>query len=102
MNRVYATETSKKPEINSILESDPYSEDSFARVGYKLKDGSVIDEDQSKVYVFISASEDFIKKADERMKDTAEILDEEATERIANKIKEEEEAAASGFGDIFG
>ena len=102
MKRVYACESSKKKELMAILEAEPYAEDSFARVGYSIRDGSAIGEDKSKVYVYVSASEEFIKKADERLKEVAEKLEAEDEKRIAEKIEKEEEEAQSGFGSIFG
>jgi hypothetical protein len=37
--RVYQIDGAKKAEVEKIIEADPYSQDSFARVGYKLKEG---------------------------------------------------------------
>ncbi len=102
MYRVYECELSKKAEVMKILEAEPYAEDSFARVGYKVKDGSSIGEDSGKLYIYISASEDFLKKADERLKDAAKPAEEEVQKRIGEKIMKEEEEAESGFGSIFG
>ena len=102
MYRVYECDIKKKAEITKLLETDPYADDSFARVGYKVKDGSVIGEDKDKLYVYISASDDFIKKADLRLKDTASVAKSDVEKRIVAKIHKEEEEAESGFGSIFG
>lgn len=102
MQRVYECEPSKKAEIMKMLEADPYADDSFARTGYKLKDGGAIEEDKGKVYLYIKASEDFVKKADEKLKDVAKPAAPEVEKRIAAKIEKEEEEAESGFGSIFG
>jgi hypothetical protein len=102
MQRVYECEASKKAEVMKILEAEPYADDSFARVGYKVKDGESVDEEKGKFYIYISASEEFCKKADEKLKDLASVMKEEDAKRIAEKIIKEEEAAQSGFGDMFG
>lgn len=102
MYRVYECETSKKAELMKVLEADPYSEDSFARVGYKVKEGSAIEEDKGKVYVYISASDEFLKKADEKLKGVAEPAKEDVQKRIGEKIQKEEAGAESAFGSIFG
>ena len=102
MYRVYECEISKKTEIMKILEADPYAEDSFARVGYKAKDGSVLDEDKDKMYIYLSTSEEFVKKADERLKEIAKPASKEVEERIGGKIRAEEEQAEAGLGSIFG
>jgi len=102
MNRVYECEMEKKKELTAILEKDPLAEDSFARSGYKLKDGKFIEEDEKKCYLYISASDDFVKKADGMLKDVAKPLSGDDEKRIVDKFKKEEEQATSGFGDIFG
>ena len=102
MYRVYECDIKKKADITKILEADPYAEDSFARVGYKVKDGSVLGEDKAKLYVYISAAADFVKKADLKLKDAAAVSKEDVEKRVVAKIQKEEEEAESGFGSIFG
>jgi len=101
MYRVYECESAKKADTMKILEAEPYAEDSFARVGYKVKDGGVLGEDKAKMYVYISASEEFVKKADEKLKDVAKPAPEAVEKRIVEKIHKEEEEAQSGFGNMF-
>lgn len=102
MYRVYECEISKKAEVTKLLEADPLAEDSFARMGYKMKEGASIDEDKEKLYIYISASEEFLKKTDERLKDIAPPASEEVQKRVGEKIQKEEQQAESGFGSIFG
>jgi len=102
MHRVYECEPAKKAALTKILEADPYAEDSFARVGYKMKDGAVIGEDKGKSYLYMKASKEFIKKADEKLKDIAKIAPHDVEKRVTEKIQKEEEEAEGGFGSIFG
>ncbi len=102
MYRVYECEPNKKTEVTKILEADPYADDSFARVGYKMKDGAVLDEDTGKTYIYISASEEFVKKADEKLKGLAAPVKSDVEKRVVEKIHKEEEEAEGGFGSIFG
>jgi len=102
MQRVYECELAKQKDLKPILEADPYAQDSFARVGYKLRDGGSLGEDKGKVFLYISASDDFIKKADEKLKDLAKPMKGKDEQRIIEKIKAEEESAESGLGSIFG
>ncbi len=102
MYRVYEFEPAKKADITKLLEADPYAEDSFARVGYKIKDGLVLEEDKTKCFIFIRSSEDFIKKADEKLKGLAVIAKPDVEKRVSDKIIAEEEAAENGLGSIFG
>lgn len=102
MKRVYEFEMNRKAEITKILESDPYAEDSFARIGYKVRDGTGLGEDKTKMYLYISGSDEFIKKADEKLKTLVKIPAVDVEKRIVDKIVAEEETAESGFGSMFG
>ncbi|MFH1221809.1 MAG: hypothetical protein V1492_01855 [Candidatus Micrarchaeota archaeon] len=102
MDRVYEFATDKKGDVTKILEAEPYAADSFARVGYRIRDGGSLSEDKTKMYIYISSSEEFVKKADERLKDVATVLKADVAARIVGKIKAEEEAAESGLGSLFG
>lgn len=53
-------------------------------------------------YCYISGLEEACKKAEELMKDIGEKVSEENKEKIIKLIKQEEESALTGFGDIFG
>ncbi|MDO8554372.1 MAG: hypothetical protein Q7S22_06185 [Candidatus Micrarchaeota archaeon] len=102
MKRVYEFEPNKKAELTKLLEADPYVEGSFARIGYKVKEGGVLGEDKSKNYLYISAGDDFIKKADETLKLLVTIVKGEVEKRILEKIAAEEESAEAGLGSLFG
>ena len=100
--RVYEVESSKKAEVTMLLEADPYADVSFARVGYKLKDGGVLGEDKAKMYLYIAAPDDFFKFADSKLSGLAKRCETTVEKRIVDKIVAEDDAAVSGFGDIFG
>ena len=101
MIKVYECELTKQNELKKILEADPYSQDSFARVGYKLKDGAMVGEDKAKVYLYTSASDDFVKIADEKLKGIATPAKKEVSDRVTAKIVEEEDSVAAGVA-FFG
>jgi len=102
MKKVYECESSKRAELMKILEADPYAEDSFARIGYKVKDGTVLGQDKAKIYVYLSANEDFVKKADDKLKEIVVHCKGDVETAVIKKITEEEESAESGMGAIFG
>jgi hypothetical protein len=102
MYRVYECDLAKKKEMTAKLEADPYAEDSFARMGYKVKDGQFLGEDKAKMYIYMKADEGFIKKADEKLKDIAKPAPPEVEKRVTEKVLKEEEEAESGLGSIFG
>ncbi len=102
MKYVYECNLMKKRDIEKMLETDPYAENSFSRIGYKTKEGAIIEEDKSKFYVYISSDETFMKKTEEKLKGLAERTKPDIEKRIISLIEKEEESAVSGFGNIFG
>lgn len=102
MKKVYECDIAKKKDLTKILEVEPYAQDSFARAGYKTKEGAAIGEDKTKFYLYLSADEAFLKKAEEKLKDVTVRTKEDMEKRIIALIEKEEESATSGFGDIFG
>lgn len=101
MIRVYEFDAAKKADVMKVLEADPYAEDSFARAGFKVKDGVSVGADNDKAYIYISASDDFMKKADARLKDLAKHAPADVEKRVSQKIQEEEDTVAAGVS-MFG
>ena len=94
--RIYKILREKYPEVKSILEGE---DDAFRRVGYILREGTYLGEDDN-YYLYIRAPEDFFQKYEEKI--DAERLTGEEYERIKAKIEREEEDKAIGIGAIFG
>jgi len=103
-NRVYECDSQQVGNLKKLLESDPYAERSFARQGYKLKEGGVIGGDKGKFYLCIKAEPDFFKSAEEKFKEINNLkrAEKKTEESINKKIQEEEGSAEQGFGAIFG
>ncbi len=96
-----------KPEsykaAKKVLEENPYEENSFARVGYKLREGKSLGMAKEGYYLYIrSENAAFLEKAKARLADVAELLEGEEAEKVKSAVEEEENAAAKGIGDIFG
>lgn len=53
-------------------------------------------------YCYISGLEEACKRAEKLMKELGKKVSEEDKEKIINLIKQEEESALTGFGNIFG
>jgi len=102
MKKVYAFDIAKKAELMQLLESDPYSIDSFARIGYTVREGATLGADKGKIYLYLSADESFVKKAEDRLKHLLSPLKPEEEKHILEKLLKEEEEAEGGFGSIFG
>lgn len=102
MRAVFAIPAGKRKELAALLEADPYAEGSFARAGYKMKDGAAIGENAENIYVYIKADEGFLKSARGKLGPLLAEIKKEDEDRIAEKIEKEEAAAEGGFGAIFG
>lgn len=96
--RVYEIEKGEKKKLDDLLIADPYATPSFARVSPQTK------EIEGKVYLYIKAESSFFKWADEKLKalTTVKRTSKEDEGKVIKMIREEEEAAAGGFGGIFG
>jgi len=101
MKVVFEISKEKFKDAKKVLEENPYAEDSFAKVGYVLKEGKSLGEDDN-YYVYLDASEEFVKKAKERLKNVAKTAEGKKAERIIRKVEEEQNSAVSGFGSLFG
>ncbi len=102
MFRIYKIERSNVKELKNILASNPYDDNSFARKGYTLREGKSLNLDEEFYYLFINADEDFIKFADERLKNIAIILNGEEFDKARQIYEDMENAAQQGFGALFG
>lgn len=82
--------------VKDILLSD----DVVGRASLVFKEGSIIGKDG--YYVYLSGTDEQCKKALELIKGLAEEVKDETRSQLIKKIKEEEEKAIEGFGNIFG
>lgn len=102
MKKVFGIELGKKKELTELLEADPYEKGSFARMGYKLKEGSQVGADEKMLYLYVSGDDEAVEKAGEKLKGLSVEVPQEVEERVIARIAEEEDRAATGMGDIFG
>ena len=97
--RVYQIDRKDKKQLDDLLALDPYAPISFGRISPVLK------EVEDKVFMYIKSDEAAVWKfVDEKLKSiaTAKRSAKADEERIIKMIHDEEEAAAGGFGNIFG
>ncbi|PIT85054.1 hypothetical protein COU37_00875 [Candidatus Micrarchaeota archaeon CG10_big_fil_rev_8_21_14_0_10_45_29] len=110
MKCVFEAEISKKAEVISLLEADPYGKEeqgefagrSFSRNGYKFKEGLMLGEDKEKVFVYLKGPDDFLPFATKKFEGIAKRCSPEDEARILKKIDDEEQGAEMGVGAIFG
>lgn len=76
------------------------SDDIVGRASLTFKEGSIIGKDG--YYCYLTGTEEQCKRALELMKDIGEEVTDETKSQLIKKIKEEEEKAIEGFGNILG
>ena len=102
---VYLVEGKDYGKLKDMLAANPFERDSFAIVGYTLKESKPMGlKGGSYVLYFKSADPELVKKLKEKLKmlvSAKELAENESTP-IISLIEEEENSATSGFGSIFG
>lgn len=120
--RVYQFDESEHSEVVKVLNYDPaldksldaealrkimedeYKSVIFARQEYSIREGKLLGLDD-KLYLYISADDDFLEKADKMLKHefkTMERAPKEVEDKVIEAIKEEESGVNQGFGSLFG
>jgi len=101
--RIYKITGEKYREAKKILEGDQYAEVSFARQGYKLREGGKLEGGEAGAYyVLIGGDEKFFKWAEEKMGALAAKLSGKDFEKIKKAYDDEAGAAEAGLGSLFG
>ncbi len=69
--RIYEVEGKEQGKLKTLLEKEPYAGVSFAKQGYKLKEGRGVGGEAGKYYLYIRAEPDFFKWAEAKFKEPA-------------------------------
>ncbi|MEM4295324.1 MAG: hypothetical protein QXI89_00300 [Candidatus Anstonellales archaeon] len=99
---VFFIPSSKYAKAKALLEQNPYEEQSFSRVGYKIREAKSIGLNADGYFLYIKASDDFIKFARDKLKEVLGSIDKDMLEKAKQEIEKEEQDAISGFGSLFG
>lgn len=106
MDFVYSVPAERQGALKKVLDEEPYAKDSFASVGYVLKESSAVGLKGGRYVVYFKCDEtDKIVKFKERLarvEGGVEELTGEEKQIAINSISSQEDGAASGFGSIFG
>ncbi len=104
MKYLFQFELKNKKELDALLANDPYAGDSFARLGYVLKESNAIGLKGGFLVLFFSTSDEKRgKKLVELLKTISTCTEIQGSdkEKALKIIESEEDNAASGFGSIF-
>jgi len=96
MEIVLKMDTNNYQKVKDLLLKD----DLVSRSSMVFKEGTIIGKEG--YYCYISGTEEQCKKALEINKELVEEVEDNDKEEIINKIKEEENRAIEGLGNIFG
>jgi len=94
---IYEVKTEDAGKINNVIKDDLVSRQSIL-----TRDSSSLNLDGEFLYLKIEGSQEGVKKSEELAKEQGfKKLDEKKAKEIDEKIKEQEDSAASGMGMIF-
>ena len=101
---IYKISNQEKVTVINTMDADKFGERSFAKAGYIVKDGEQYGLEKSTLIIIRNVDNEFVQYSKEKLKEvkSLEVLDQNKTNEIINQIKEEEQRAQSGFGEIFG
>ncbi len=105
MEIVYAIESAQKSKLTRVLEAEPYADDSFARAGYVLKDSAAVGLPAGKLVAYVKVEDAALAaKLEAKLKAIEGIaaLAGADKEKVVAAIAQEQDAACSGFGAVFG
>lgn len=69
---VFAIPSSEYEKLKKVLEANPYEQDSFARVGYTVREAKSLGLDRDGYVLYFKAEEELSKKLVARLKETLE------------------------------
>lgn len=98
MEMVFKVEKQNLQKVKDILLKDEI----VSKASVMFKESKSLGLEGNHYYCYISGLDEACDKAKELTKDLVEVVNEEDTKKIIEKIKFEEESAMTGFGDIFG
>ena len=105
MEFVFMVEGKDYGKLKTILEGGTLDKDSFATVGYTLRESKAMGLKGGNYILYFRAEDsELAGKLKEKLKpvETAKELEGSEKQDIVSKIQAEEDSAASGFGNIFG
>lgn len=100
-----ALDTSIDAKRLTEIQSDRYSGVIFARQHYEFREARAFGIESDKYYLYISASDDFLERAEMRLSHefkSVKRADRESESKVISFIKEEESRGNAGIGSIFG
>jgi hypothetical protein len=102
---VFKIDTKNSVELKKVLDADPFADDSFVKAGYVLKESQALGFPAGSQILYFRVEDAAVgAKLLERLKaiPSAQELSGPEKVKVEHDIEEEQAAAATGFGSIFG
>jgi len=98
MEKVYKIGKDKKKQLDELLAKDPYAPISFGRIS------PVVKEIENDIFLYVKSEDNAVFKFVEEQLKTVEgaRAKEDEEKKIIDAVHQDEDAAAGGFGNIFG
>ena len=96
MEKILKTTKSNFEKVKEKLLKD----DQVSRISINFREGSIVGENDT-YFVYLQGPEETVKRAVDLVKDLTEELPEEKEKEVLQKLKEEENQAIEGFGNLF-
>jgi hypothetical protein len=93
---VYEFTPDQRSAVEDLTEEDPLSRQSI-----KIKDGDALDVDREALFVFVEGDEEVLDQAGDDFEELGGAVPTDA-QALFDEVDDEEAAAASGVGSIFG
>lgn len=97
MEIVFEVEKSNFSEVREILLKD----DVVSRASIVFRESGSLGLDNDNYLVYVSGLDEACGKAKELLKELGKEADQKLKEQVIEKIKEDEDSVASGFGTLF-
>ena len=104
MDFVFLFASSDVGKLKAVLEADSLADNSFARVGYTLRDSKGMGLEPGKNVLHFKCEEAVAKPLVEKLKQVPSFSEAkpEEKQKVLAQIAAEEDNAAHGFGTVFG
>jgi hypothetical protein len=98
MKAVFFITTENYPGVKNMV----YADDVISRQTINFRESRAMGFNKDGYYLEIDGSHEAVKRLKELLGDKAKEVEGKEKENVLKKIKEEEDAAAEGFGNLFG
>ena len=105
MDFVYLVDGKDYGRLKAVLEADPIGKQSFATIGYTLRESKSLGLKGGSYAVYFKCEDESLAaslKEKLRPLESAKELEGPEKQEIISKIQGDEDSAAAGFGNIFG